>query len=138
MAASIPIASFGNNSQVAQDIRTKLQPEYDVVHICLTLEAALAELPLIFSGALDTDPSSKLGSNAETAVADRKVPLALIFGGGLPEDQIKAVKEAVLAKAPNAKPIVITRQDIFDAGGKGPDPDLICRLLREKLAASEL
>jgi len=29
MASPIPIASFGNNSQVAQDIRLKLLPEYD-------------------------------------------------------------------------------------------------------------
>lgn len=65
--------------------------------------------------------------------AERKVPQALIFGGGVPEDQVKAITEAVLAKAPGAKPIHITRQQVLNAGGQGPNPDIIAKVLKAKL-----
>ncbi|KAK3321933.1 hypothetical protein B0H66DRAFT_638444 [Apodospora peruviana] len=133
---AIPIASFGNNSQVAQDIRSRLLPEYDITHICLNVEAAEAELPQIFAGQLETEPSSGLGSNAGVPVAERKVPRALIFGGGIPEDQVKAISEAVLAKAPGAKPIHVTRQEILNAGAQGPNPEIITKVLKAKLAES--
>ncbi|KAK3384933.1 hypothetical protein B0H63DRAFT_173807 [Podospora didyma] len=134
MVAPIPIASFGNNTQVAQDIRARLLPEYDIAHICLSLEAAETELPAICGGNLDTEPSSGLGSNASLPVGERKVPRAIIFGGGIPDDQVRLIREAVLAKAPEVKPIHLTRQDILNAGGNGPDPEIIGRLLRQKLA----
>ncbi|KAK4213154.1 hypothetical protein QBC37DRAFT_180784 [Rhypophila decipiens] len=133
MASPIPIASFGNNSQVAQDIRSKLLPEYDITHICLTLDAAQSELPALFAGALETAPSSGLGSNANLPPTQRKIPQALIFGGGVPEEQVKSITEAVLAKAPSAKPIHITREQIVNAGGSGPNPDIIARVLKAKL-----
>lgn len=152
MASPIPIASFGNNSQVAQDIRLKLLPEYDskslsipslntkdkptkptVTHICLELEAAQIELPKLFAGDLETNPTSGLGSNADLPTADRKIPRALIFGGGVPEEHVKLITEAVLAKAPDAKPIHITRQQVLNAGGQGPNPEVIAKVLKAKL-----
>ncbi|KAK0712872.1 hypothetical protein B0T26DRAFT_677280 [Lasiosphaeria miniovina] len=134
MAAPIPVASFGNNSKVAQDIRARLLPEYDLAHICLDLETAQAELPLICAGNLETEPSSGLGSNAGVPATERKVPRAIIFGGGIPTDEIQRVHDAVQAKAPEVKQIHLTRQDILDAGATGPDPEVIGRLLRQKLA----
>ncbi|KAM7192153.1 hypothetical protein V8F20_008988 [Naviculisporaceae sp. PSN 640] len=133
MASPIPIASFGNNSQVAQDIRNKLLPEYDITHICLTLESATTELPLLFAGEVTTEPSSGLGSNVGIPAEQRKVPQALIFGGGVPEEHVKAVTEAVLAKAPSAKPIHITREQVVSAGGQGPNADVIAKVLKAKL-----
>ena len=109
-----------------------------MVHVALDRETALAELPAIASGDVSVAPSSGLGSNANVDAGERKVPKALIFGGGLPEGDIKAVTEALCNAAPNVKPIVVTKGDILAAGGTGPDPDLISRLIKEKLIEAGL
>ncbi len=153
MASPIPVASFGNNSDVAQGVRAKLLPEYDgssllrfpelwapsntsflVVHIALSLEAALAELPVVSSGELETAPSSGLGSNAGAPVAERKAPKAIIFGAGIPEEDVARVIEAVNAKAPGVKPIQVTKEDVQGAGADKPNPEIIVKILKDKLA----
>ncbi|KAK0625494.1 hypothetical protein B0T17DRAFT_508480 [Bombardia bombarda] len=133
-SSSVMNTDFGSNSQVVQDIRAILLPTYDIAHICLNVEAAEAELPLICSGVLETNQSSGLGSNAGLPPLERRVPQAVIFGGGLPDDLVDRVKAAVLSKAPDVKPIQISREEIFAAGATGPDPEVIARLLRAKLA----
>ena len=105
-----------------------------MTHICLTLETAESELPVVCSGNLTTAPSSGLGTNATVPEGERKVPRAIIFGGGIPEEEITRVTEAVRAKAPDVKPIQVTRQDVLDAGAQGPNPEIIVKILREKLA----
>jgi len=75
-----------------------------------------------------------LGTNATLAAADRKVPRAVIFGGGVPDDQITQITAALKAKAPEVKAVHVSRDDILATGATGPDPELIGRLLREKLA----
>ncbi|OAA56526.1 hypothetical protein SPI_07533 [Niveomyces insectorum RCEF 264] len=135
MASPIPICSYGNNSQAAQGVRAKLLPDYDVAHICLSLGAAESELPALCAGELTTEPSSGLGSNAGLPAADRKVPRAIVFGGGVPDDEVDRVTKAVQARAPGIKPIRIQRQEVLAAGAEGPNPDVIAKLLKEKLAA---
>ncbi|KAK3486695.1 uncharacterized protein B0T23DRAFT_231797 [Neurospora hispaniola] len=134
-AAAIPIASFGNNPEVAQAIREKLLPGYDVVHTTLTLSTSLSELPPLCTGTFSHLPSSNLGSNATAATpADLKVPKAIIFGGGVSPSDAEQVKEAVLAKNPDIKFVQLTREDMVAAGAEGPDPEVIGRLLKERLA----
>lgn len=124
MTVSLPIPPLTQGT-------TQLTPP--VTHICLELEAAQTELPKLFAGDLETTPSSGLGSNADLPAAERKVPRALIFGGGVPEEQIKLITDAVLAKAPNAKVVHITRQQVLNAGGQGPNPEIIAKVLKAKL-----
>ncbi|KAK3348244.1 hypothetical protein B0H65DRAFT_423967 [Neurospora tetraspora] len=133
---AIPVASFGNNAAVAQAIREKLLPEYDVVHTTLTLSTSLSELPALCNGTFSQGtPSSNLGSNATASTpADLKVPKAIIFGGGVSPSDAEQVKEAVLAQNPDLKFVRLTREDMVAAGAEGPDPEVIGRLLKERLA----
>ncbi len=62
------------------------------------------------------------------------MPRAIIFGGSIPDEEVARVTEAVKAKAPGITPIRVTRQDVLDAGAEGPNPEIIAKLLREKLA----
>ncbi|TPX18311.1 uncharacterized protein E0L32_011809 [Thyridium curvatum] len=147
MTASIPIASYGNNSEVAQAVRASLLPDYDVVHITLTLQAALSELPALVAGDTSAPPSSGLGSNAAAPEAERRVPRAVIFGGGLPEEEIRQVSEAVLGEGGKNKMkegegeadggvriVVVRREDVLAKGVEGPNAEVIGEILREKLA----
>ncbi len=107
-----------------------------VTHICVSLEAAEAELPAICAGELATEPSSGLGSNAGLDVASRKVPRAIIFGGGIPDEEAERITKAVQARAPGVKPIRVLRDEVVAAGGTaGPDPEIIVKLLKEKLSS---
>ncbi len=104
------------------------------MHIALTLETAVAELPLVSAGELAAEPASGLGSNAGAPLSERKVPTAIIFGAGIPEADIARVMEAVQAKAPGVKPIQVSRDDVLGAGADKPNPEIIVKILKEKLA----
>ncbi len=100
----------------------------------MTVESAETELPALCSGDLSTTPSSGLGSNADAAESDRRVPKGIIFGAGISAEEIARVSAAVLAKAPGIRLVEVSRQDILDAGDEGPNPDVIAKILRAKLA----
>ncbi|KAK4157533.1 hypothetical protein C8A00DRAFT_40108 [Chaetomidium leptoderma] len=53
----IPVALFGNDPKIARAVCEKLLPDFEVVHVCLTLSTALTELPALFS-LTSTSPSS--------------------------------------------------------------------------------
>ncbi|KAK4236883.1 hypothetical protein C8A03DRAFT_35194 [Achaetomium macrosporum] len=141
MSSTIPIpvanlvASLGANPEVAKEIQNLLLPDYDVVHMCIDSTTASTELPALCSGNTDTAPASGLGSNAGKPAAERKVPKAVIFGGGVTDEQAQAVSQAVSAVAPQIKTVRVTREDIMAAGATGPNPEVIVKVLREKLGA---
>ncbi|KAK3346095.1 hypothetical protein B0T25DRAFT_571253 [Lasiosphaeria hispida] len=124
----IPIASYGANPEVGIAIRDGLAPEYEIVHVSLNLAAALVELPKLASG--DTSVVTERGTNS---VGDKQVPVAIIFAGSLPADEVAQVKAAVAAKAPSAKLIQVTKDDVLATGATAPDPALIAKLYKEKL-----
>lgn len=156
------------------------------MHCCLTLPAALSELPALISGDLATVPSSGLGTNAGVAdPSKRKIPRAVFFGGGFSDDEYEAVVRAVRAaqeektaaatspdnnttttgreenggegeggkegggggggkgkarsKEQQQQQVVfvkVQKRDVFAAGGLGPNPDIIARVFRRKMAAA--
>jgi hypothetical protein len=63
------------------------------------------------------------------------VPRAIIFGAGIPDEEVERVAAAVRAKAPGVKPIRVTKEDVHASGASGPNPDVIVKILREKLSA---
>lgn len=93
----------------------------------------MAELPSVCAGDLDTPIVSGLGTNASLPPPERRVPLAVIFGGGVPDDQVQSLTEAIHSSAPNAKIVRVTRQDILAAGGEGPNPEVIAGVIKNKL-----
>jgi hypothetical protein len=110
-----------------------------VVHTCLTPQSATAELPPLFAGNTEINPSSGLGSNAGRPAAERKVPRAVIFGGGVPDEQVAAVVDAIRApvqaagKGEEVRVVRVTREDILATGASGPSPGVIAQVLRGKL-----
>jgi hypothetical protein len=135
---AIPIAAYGRHAPVAEGVRQKLLPEYDVVHTCLDLESAENELPAVFGGALETSAASGLGTNAERDPSARLAPKILFFGAGIPAEEIEQVSGAVSAKAPGTYFVHISPDDIKAAGGQGPpDLDIISKVLKEKFGKLE-
>ncbi|KAK4229256.1 hypothetical protein QBC38DRAFT_472980 [Podospora fimiseda] len=135
MATPIPIASVGANPAIVRDIQLQLLPEYKIVHVCFDPVTATSELPGICSGDHDIEPSSGLGTNAHRSAADREIPKAIIFGGGVSGDEAQAITQAVHDKVPEIKALHVTKQDILDAGAEGPNPEVISAVLRKKLVA---
>ncbi|KAK4124376.1 hypothetical protein N657DRAFT_644599 [Parathielavia appendiculata] len=137
MSNPIPYATLGRDGQVAAKLHTLLMPEYELVHACLNLEQARAELPNVCSGVLDTSIASKIGTNVDRPVAERKTPKALVFGGGIPDQEVDAVMAALKEKQPPAevKVVRVTREDILATGAPGPSPEAIAQVLRQKLGA---
>jgi hypothetical protein len=105
-----------------------------VVHICLDIASAEAELPTVFGGDAGQDAASSLGSNATRQGTDRAVPKILLFGGDVADDEIEKVTGLVKEKSPNAVIIKISKLDVFKAGGLGPNPDVIAKVYRKKLS----
>ncbi|KAK3303080.1 uncharacterized protein B0T15DRAFT_262894 [Chaetomium strumarium] len=132
-ATPIPVASLGANPDVAKEIQNLLLPEYDVVHMCMDGKSAITELPPLCGGNTATAPSSGLGSNVDREAAERKVPKVVIFGGAVTDDEAKSVSEAVAVLAPQVKMVRVTKDDISAAGSAGPNPEVIVKVLREKL-----
>ncbi|KAK0735408.1 hypothetical protein B0T21DRAFT_384269 [Apiosordaria backusii] len=131
----IPVATFGKDPKIAEQVREKLLPDIEVVHCALNLSAALAELPALCSGALETTPSSGLGTNTAAETSQRKVPQAIFFGGGFTDDEFEQISAAVHAKNPGVHMIKVQKRDVLAAGSIGPNPDTIAKIYRKKLAA---
>ncbi|KAK0725032.1 hypothetical protein B0H67DRAFT_569347 [Lasiosphaeris hirsuta] len=127
----IPIASYGANPEVGIAIRDGLAPEYEIVHVSLDLAAALVELPKLAAGDLSVETTR--GTNS---TGDKQKPVAFIFAGSLPADEVAQVKAAVTAAAPGAVLIQVTKDDVVAAGATAPDPALIAKLYKEKLNAA--
>lgn len=106
-----------------------------VVHTCLDLPSAESELPALCAGELSAAPSSGLGSNASVPEPSRRVPKAVFFGGGIPEEEIERVQQLVREKGGDAVRFLrITREEVLAAGAAGPDPEVIAKLYRSKVA----
>ncbi|KAK3899275.1 hypothetical protein C8A05DRAFT_37112 [Staphylotrichum tortipilum] len=130
---AIPLASLGANAEVAKQIQALLLPEYDIVHVCTTPATASSELPPLCAGALDTIDTTGCGSNAARPVAERRLPRAIIFGGGIADEDVVAVMEKVGERVEGVKAVRVTRADVLAKGATGPSPGVIVEVLREKL-----
>ncbi|KAK5655572.1 hypothetical protein OQA88_5503 [Cercophora sp. LCS_1] len=125
-----PIASYGNNASIGGAVNAQLAPEYEIVHGATDLAAALSELPALVGGDTSVTPSSGLGTNATAAT--KQVPKAVIVGGGVPASEVDQLKAAI-----SGVPIIqVSKEDVAAAGGTGPDPVLITKLIKEKLVAA--
>ncbi|KAL2264160.1 hypothetical protein VTK26DRAFT_1278 [Humicola hyalothermophila] len=149
---SIPIATYGGNETVAKELSKLLLPEYDVVHVCLKLSHALAELPSLCNRDVNVAAASPLGSNQarrDDDILGRRVPVAVVFGGGVADDEYEAVAAAIEARLKEeagrgdgaqqpVKMVRVTRADVLAAGGTGPEPGVVARVVRSKLQAEGL
>ncbi|KAL2114862.1 hypothetical protein VTJ04DRAFT_10525 [Mycothermus thermophilus] len=141
-STSIPVASLGAKAEVASAIRKLLEPEYDLVHMCLSPAAASAELPAVCAGDLSVPDSTGIGSNASRPESERRVPRAIIFGGAVDdatlESIMSAVREAVAAKGGKEIGVVrVLREDVKAEGVDFPNAEILTKIIRRKLGVLE-
>jgi hypothetical protein len=105
-----------------------------VVHICLDLASATAELPAVVSGDVARPSASGLGSNAAKPAGDRKVPKIIFFAAQIPAEEVESVSAAVKASAPDAQFVQVTLAELKAAGSTGPNVDVFVKVLKDKLA----
>lgn len=103
-----------------------------VVHASVDLATGLSELPALIGGDSSVKPASGLGTNASGGA---NIPQGLIVGGSVPADELAQITAAI---KPGFPIIQITKEQVAAAGGTGPDPALIAKLIKEALAAKGL
>ncbi|AEO67888.1 31d2142f-7e12-4cf1-9a0a-884652173e0d [Thermothielavioides terrestris] len=133
----IPIATLGGNAKIAEGVSALLAPDYDFVHICLSPETALAELPQVCAGKLDGPNAAQLGSNAQRAVGERRTPKAVVFGAGVADAEADNIVAAIKEVAPDINIVRVPREEVVAAsGGKTPpEVGVIAKIVKEKLDA---
>ncbi|KAF2122168.1 hypothetical protein BDV96DRAFT_594090 [Lophiotrema nucula] len=89
---SIPVMLCGKNPTMASNFSDAMKPEYDVVHVCHSLEAFKTEIPALVNRTSPPKPSSGMGSNNDQAAHDYQVPKAIVVGKGFSEDEIKEMQ----------------------------------------------
>ncbi len=154
MSSSVPLAVCGRSPDIARAVCKLLDPEYDgtvllptvfilsalwlmpgqVVHVCLTHESALEELPAILRGNLVT-PSSAIGTNAERDASERFGPRAVVLGGGVTMEEYGELKEKAGAKGE----VTWLKLDPQRSKNLGvPNPETIATMIREMLKEAGL
>jgi len=102
-----------------------------VVHLCTELSSALTEIPAILKGDLSITPASGAGSNVTRPENERRKPKAVVFGGGIPDEEVRQVKEAVGEYGVGMVWCRIKPEDTKAAGG--PSPEAIAPLVKKAL-----
>ncbi|KAK6350498.1 hypothetical protein TWF718_003689 [Orbilia javanica] len=91
---AIPIFTAGKSAQVGKAVKERLLPEYDVVHLSLSIESVKEELPRILRGE-HVVPSSNLGSNLVRPENAQRLPKLLIVGGGFSAEEYEDMKNTI-------------------------------------------
>ncbi|KAF2738613.1 hypothetical protein EJ04DRAFT_560616 [Polyplosphaeria fusca] len=84
-----PVVVCGRNPKVSEAVRANLVPEYEVIHILMSLEAAQADIPDLLSGKAPADPASNKGSQNYTST-----PVAVCIGGGYDDNAFDSMRKA--------------------------------------------
>ncbi|KAL2111275.1 hypothetical protein VUR80DRAFT_10342 [Thermomyces stellatus] len=128
--APIPIALYAVQLDMARKVQEALLPEYDVVHVVLTLKATEDELRPLMAGDTSVEPSSEVGSNATRAAGERLIPRVLVFSASVPDADVQAAVRA--AKVPAGAYAQPDASEVR-AQGSGKDPAAYARVLKTKL-----
>ncbi|KAL1793539.1 hypothetical protein ACET3X_008521 [Alternaria dauci] len=85
----IPIVVCGKNPNIAKAVRESVKPEYDVIHIILSVEEATSSIPLLISSKTPPNSSSNIGSqNYGTR------PAVVALGGGFNNEMFEEIKKS--------------------------------------------
>ena len=109
------------------------------MHTTLTLPSTTSELPALLSGDLSITPSSGLGTNASRPEAERVIPRAVFFGGGVPDDEVQRVQRVITERLGGETEgkvafLQVTREEVLALGASGPEPGVIAQVYRKKVA----
>ncbi|CAN9209862.1 unnamed protein product [Alternaria alternata] len=85
----IPIVVCGRNPNIAKAVSEGVKPEYDVIHINLSVQEATSSIPLIISSKTPPNSSSNIGSqNYGTR------PAVVALGGGFNDEMFEEIKSS--------------------------------------------
>ncbi|KAH7074679.1 hypothetical protein BKA63DRAFT_319150 [Paraphoma chrysanthemicola] len=91
MAAGLPVVVVGRNPKIAGKVREGLGPEYDAIHIILSLEQATTDIPLLLATPSQTPPNSQDNQGSQKYGAR---PVAVAVGGGFNDEMFAEIKNA--------------------------------------------
>ncbi|KAF2031370.1 hypothetical protein EK21DRAFT_110972 [Setomelanomma holmii] len=89
--APTPVVLIGRKPEIATSVRKGLMPEYDVVHVILSDEQGLKDLPLLLSNPPKT-PTNTEDNYGSKNYGER--PLAVAAGGGLNDEMFNNLRAA--------------------------------------------
>ncbi|KAK2069173.1 hypothetical protein P8C59_003777 [Phyllachora maydis] len=125
----VPIAMYGPDLKMAETIGAQMAPEYEIVTICLSQDAAEKTLPGECAGQFDFP--SEHGSNATADV--KKAPKAVLLGNNISDSDEKTLAKLIEAKMAGVPLVKASKFDVIKAGGIGPDPVAIAKVFKKKL-----
>jgi len=67
-------------------------------------------------------------------VPERVAPRVVFFGGDVSDGDMNKITDLVKAKAPETSFVKVSKMDVLKAGGLGPNPDVIAKVFRKKMA----
>lgn len=85
----VPIVVCGRNSDIAKKVGTALLPECDAIHIILSVESGISDIPALLASKTPSNASDNFGSQNYS-----KRPLAVAVGGGFSDDMFDQMKDA--------------------------------------------
>ncbi|KAK6362255.1 hypothetical protein TWF730_005952 [Orbilia blumenaviensis] len=91
---AIPIFTAGRSVEVGKAVKERLLPEYDVIHLSLSVESVKEDLTRILRGE-QVVPASGLGSNINRPANAQKLPKLLVVGGGFSAEEYEDMKGSI-------------------------------------------
>ncbi|KAL2427228.1 hypothetical protein ABEF95_003163 [Exophiala dermatitidis] len=110
-----------------------LMPKIEIVHVCMTADAAVAEIPTLLQGNPIT-PSSGYGTNADHNAIKTDVKL-IIVGGGWPEEERQTILKTIEANRP--VPVFVADTSKTQPGAGPPSTDAIKKRILDSVEAAE-
>ncbi|KAH8697111.1 hypothetical protein BGW36DRAFT_427084 [Talaromyces proteolyticus] len=90
MAFPMPLIVCGKVPQVAIGVREGLKPAYDAIHIMMSVESGINEIPSLLQG---YRPSANDSENLGSQRYGQK-PVAIVTGGGYSDDDFAKMRKA--------------------------------------------
>ncbi|KAF3915621.1 hypothetical protein ABW21_db0208459 [Orbilia brochopaga] len=91
---AIPILMVGKHVEIGKHVKEQLLPDYDVIHVCLSLEDVKTDVPGILRGEFVT-PASNIGSNKDRPRDAQRLPQLLSVGGGFSAEDFDEMQSSV-------------------------------------------
>ncbi|KAK2731036.1 hypothetical protein FQN55_005168 [Onygenales sp. PD_40] len=100
MSPATPIIVCGRASQIANKVVEFLKPEFEVIHVILSLASGKTELPLL----LNVPNTDSTTIPCESNIGSRnysEAPFAVVIGGGYDDEAVAELEEACKAELAN-------------------------------------
>ena len=117
------------------EIQPSLLTAMTVTHVVVGEDPSVAarEFRAVLSGDLSQLPSSGLGSNVKRPETERRVPLCIGAGGGVPEEEFERMKREI-GEVADVKFVKFKIEDVRATGHQGgPDPNILAPIMKRKL-----